>query len=94
MASSSTQNISGALPEGDDLDTAVNRALYYEPVVYALKKYSSFNITEETIARTVKKCIGDGELYTDLLIEHRKALSTLGISDIYIISLSLTLPFL
>ncbi|PKY58126.1 hypothetical protein RhiirA4_479774 [Rhizophagus irregularis] len=104
MASSSTTNIFQALTAGDDLNTAVNRALYYEPVIHALKKYSSFGITEEDIARTVEKSTGDGELsfgiteevitrtvekssgdgelYTNILIEHREALSTLGISDL------------
>ncbi|PKY44812.1 hypothetical protein RhiirA4_459220 [Rhizophagus irregularis] len=78
MASSLTPNISKALSESDDLDTAVNRALYYEPVIHALKKYSSFGITEEDIAQTVEKSTGDGELYTNLLMEHQEALSTLA----------------
>ncbi|CAB4411532.1 unnamed protein product [Rhizophagus irregularis] len=81
MAFSSTPNISEALIEGDDLDTAVNRALYYESVIHALKKYSSFGITEEDIARTVEKSTGDGELYTNLLLQHREALSTLDASE-------------
>ncbi|CAB4442704.1 unnamed protein product [Rhizophagus irregularis] len=82
MATSSTPNISQALTAGDDLDTAVNRASYFEPVIHALKKYSSFGITEEVIARTVEKSSGDGELYTNMLIEHREALSTFGIGDL------------
>ncbi|PKY42964.1 hypothetical protein RhiirA4_417890 [Rhizophagus irregularis] len=81
-ASSSTPNISQALTEGDDLDTAVNRAFYYEPVIHALKKYSFFGITEEDIARTVEKSTGDGELYTNLILEHREALSTLDINNL------------
>ncbi|PKY61855.1 hypothetical protein RhiirA4_432117, partial [Rhizophagus irregularis] len=82
MASSSTPNISQALTEGDDLDMAVNRALYYEPVIHALKKYSSFGITEEDIARTVEKSASDGELFTNILINHREALATFGIGDL------------
>ncbi|CAB4409523.1 unnamed protein product [Rhizophagus irregularis] len=77
MASSSTPNISEALSESDNLDTAVNRALYYEPVIHALKKYNSFGITEDVIARTVEKSTGDGELYTNLLMKYQEALSTL-----------------
>ncbi|CAB4394831.1 unnamed protein product [Rhizophagus irregularis] len=82
MASSSIPNFSEAFVEGDDLDTAVNRALYYEPVSHAFRKYSSFSLTEENIARTVEKTSGDGEYLTNLLMEHHEALSTFGIGNI------------
>ncbi|CAB4415328.1 unnamed protein product [Rhizophagus irregularis] len=82
MASSSTPNISTALNEGDDLDTAMDRASYFEPVSHALKRYCSFGLTEEDITRTVEKHSGDGEQFTNLLIEHTEALSTFGISDL------------
>ncbi|GBC42618.2 hypothetical protein GLOIN_2v1785013 [Rhizophagus irregularis DAOM 181602=DAOM 197198] len=55
MAFSSTTNISKAFSEGDDLDTAVNRALYYEPVNHAFRKYSSFGLTEEDIITSSKQ---------------------------------------
>ncbi|GBC23508.2 hypothetical protein GLOIN_2v1473242 [Rhizophagus irregularis DAOM 181602=DAOM 197198] len=76
MASSSITNFSKAFNEGDDLDTVVNRALYYEPVSHAFRKYSSFSLTEEDIARTVEKASGDGEYLANLLMEHHEALST------------------
>ncbi|PKY44729.1 hypothetical protein RhiirA4_459112 [Rhizophagus irregularis] len=82
MASSSTSNISKALTEGDDLDTTVDRALYFEPVSHALRKYCSFGLTKEDIARTVEKYSGDGEQFTNLLMEHHEALSTFGIGDL------------
>ncbi|PKB94558.1 hypothetical protein RhiirA5_438501 [Rhizophagus irregularis] len=82
MASSSIPNFSEAFVEGDDLDTAVNRALYYEPINHAFRKYSSFGLTEEDIAQTVEKASGDGEYLTNLLIEHHEALSTFGIGNI------------
>ncbi|CAB4396428.1 unnamed protein product [Rhizophagus irregularis] len=80
MASSSIPNLSNAFNEGDDLDTAVNRALYYEPVSHVLRKYSSFSLTKEDIARTVEKASGDGEYLTNLLMEHHEALSTFSIA--------------
>ncbi|CAB4394309.1 unnamed protein product [Rhizophagus irregularis] len=79
MASSSIPNLSKAFNKGDDLDTAVNRALYYEPVSHALRKYSSFGLTEEDIARTVKTASSDGEYFTNLLMEHHEALSTFAL---------------
>ncbi|PKY56575.1 hypothetical protein RhiirA4_476972 [Rhizophagus irregularis] len=82
MASSSKTNISQALSKGDDLDIAVNRALYFEPVSHALEKYSSFGLTEEDIARTVEKSTGDSLLYTELLMKHQEALSTFSIADL------------
>ncbi|CAB4416977.1 unnamed protein product [Rhizophagus irregularis] len=75
MASSSTPNISTALNKGDDLDTAMDRAFYFEPVSHALKRYCSFSLTEEDITRTVEKHSGDGEQFTNLLIEHTEASS-------------------
>ena len=82
MASSSTQDISTTLPEGDDVNFAVNRALYFEPVLYALRKFSAKGLTEDNIVRTVIKNTGDSELYTNFLIEHQEALSTFGIGDL------------
>ncbi|CAB4384651.1 unnamed protein product [Rhizophagus irregularis] len=82
MASSSTPNISKAFSEGNDLDTTLNRALYYESVSHALRRYSSIGLTKEDIARTVKKYLGDGKYLTNLLMEHYEALSTFGIGDI------------
>jgi hypothetical protein len=82
MASSSTPNISKALTEGDDLNTTMDRAFYYEPVNHAFKRYSSFGLTEEDISRTVDKYTGDGEYLTNLLMEHHEALSTFGIGDL------------
>ncbi|UZO27580.1 uncharacterized protein OCT59_019770 [Rhizophagus irregularis] len=82
MAFSSITNLSKAFHEGDDLDTAVNRALYYELVNHTFRKYSSFSLTEEDIARTVEKASGDGEYLTNLLMEHHEALSTFSIGDI------------
>ncbi|POG71723.1 hypothetical protein GLOIN_2v1774577 [Rhizophagus irregularis DAOM 181602=DAOM 197198] len=79
MAFSSITNLSKAFHEGDDLDTAVNRALYYELVNHTFRKYSSFSLTEEDIARTVEKASGDGEYLTNLLMEHHEALSTFSI---------------
>jgi hypothetical protein len=62
MAFSSTQNISKALSESDDFETAVNRAFYFKPVsYYVLKKFSSFGLTEDDIAQTVKKSADDGK---------------------------------
>ncbi|PKY20292.1 hypothetical protein RhiirB3_433557 [Rhizophagus irregularis] len=80
MAFSSITNLSKAFHEGDDLDTAVNRALYYELVNHTFRKYSSFSLTEEDIARTVEKASGDGEYLTNLLMEHHEALSTFSIA--------------
>uniref|UniRef100_U9UAE1 Uncharacterized protein n=1 Tax=Rhizophagus irregularis (strain DAOM 181602 / DAOM 197198 / MUCL 43194) TaxID=747089 RepID=U9UAE1_RHIID len=82
MASLSTPNISKAFSEGNDLDTTMDRALYYEPVNHVLKKYSAFCLTEDDIARIVNKNSGDEEYLTNLLMEHHEALSILGISDI------------
>ncbi|PKY60112.1 hypothetical protein RhiirA4_483435 [Rhizophagus irregularis] len=82
MASSSTPNISTALTEGDDLDTTMDRAFYFEPVSHALRKYCSFGLTEEDIAQTVEKNSGDGEQFTNLLMEHTETLSTFGISNL------------
>ncbi|CAB4386280.1 unnamed protein product [Rhizophagus irregularis] len=76
MSSLSIPNIFKVLTDSDDLKTAVNRALYFEPVSHALKKYSFFSLTEEDIARTVKKSTSDGLLYTNLLMKHQEALST------------------
>ncbi|PKY53934.1 hypothetical protein RhiirA4_472436 [Rhizophagus irregularis] len=78
MAFSLTQNISKALSESDDLETAVNRAFYFEPVSYVLKKFSFFGLTEDDI---VKKSAGDGKQFTNLLMEHHKAFSTFGIAN-------------
>ncbi|PKY56342.1 hypothetical protein RhiirA4_428182 [Rhizophagus irregularis] len=50
MASSSIPNISKVLLEGDDFITAIERAFYFEPVSYVLKKFSFFGLTEEDIA--------------------------------------------
>jgi hypothetical protein len=65
MAFLSIPNISKALTERDNLETAVNRALYFELVSHALKRYSFFDLTEENIARTIEKNTGDSLLYTN-----------------------------
>ncbi|PKB98336.1 hypothetical protein RhiirA5_431526 [Rhizophagus irregularis] len=81
MDFSSKQNIFKALPESDDLETAMNRAFYFEPVSHALRKYSSLSLFEEIIAQTVEKSVGDSEHFTNLLIEHHEALLTFGVKD-------------
>ena len=55
MASLSTQDISTTLPKGDDVNFAVNRALYFESVLHTLRKFSAEGLTENDIARTVIK---------------------------------------
>ncbi|CAB5316464.1 unnamed protein product [Rhizophagus irregularis] len=78
----SKQNIFKALPESGDLETAINRAFYFEPVSHVLRKYSSLSLFEEIIARTVEKSVGDSEHFTNLLIEHHEALSTFSVSNL------------
>jgi hypothetical protein len=51
MAFLSKQNISKALSEDNNSDTTVNRALYFKPVNYILKKYFNFNLTENNISQ-------------------------------------------
>ncbi|PKY61740.1 hypothetical protein RhiirA4_487132 [Rhizophagus irregularis] len=82
MAFSLTPNISKVISEGDDLETAVNRAFYFEPVSHTLKKYSFFGITEEDIAQTVEKSTGDGNQLTNLLMKHHEVLSTFNIGNL------------
>ncbi|CAB4437171.1 unnamed protein product [Rhizophagus irregularis] len=66
MVSLSIPNISKVLTEDDDLEIAVNRALYFEPVSHALKRYSFFSLTEEDITQTVEKRIGNSLLLLTL----------------------------